>query len=65
VGLRAGLDAEARGKILYLCWGSNPGRPVSYPGLQMRLWFILILSVFLVYLTMLLIGRTAGRTLNG
>jgi hypothetical protein len=24
----AGLDAKARGKILCLCWGSNPGRPV-------------------------------------
>jgi hypothetical protein len=40
VGPRAGLDAEARGKILCLCWGSKPGRPVrsqapywmSYPG---------------------------------
>jgi hypothetical protein len=28
VGPRAGLDAEARGKILCLCRGSNPGRPV-------------------------------------
>jgi hypothetical protein len=28
VGRRAGLDAEARGKILCLCRGSNPGRPV-------------------------------------
>jgi hypothetical protein len=28
VGLRAGLDTEARGKILCFCWGSNPGRPV-------------------------------------
>jgi hypothetical protein len=28
VGPRAGLDAEARRKILYLCRGSNPGRPV-------------------------------------
>jgi hypothetical protein len=28
VGLRAGLDTEARGKILCLCRGSNPGRPV-------------------------------------
>jgi hypothetical protein len=28
VGLRAGLDAEARRKILCLCWGSNPDRPV-------------------------------------
>jgi hypothetical protein len=28
VGARAGLDAAARGKILCLCWGSNPGRPV-------------------------------------
>jgi hypothetical protein len=26
VGLRAGLDTEARGKILCLCRGSNPGR---------------------------------------
>jgi hypothetical protein len=40
VGPRAGLDAEARGKILCLCRGSNPGRLVrrqtlyllSYPG---------------------------------
>jgi hypothetical protein len=28
VGLRAGLDTEARGKILYLCRGWNPSRPV-------------------------------------
>jgi hypothetical protein len=28
VGPRAGLDAEARRKILCLCWGSNPSRPV-------------------------------------
>jgi hypothetical protein len=43
VGPRAGLDAEARRKILCLCWGSNPGCPVhsqtlywlSYPGYQM------------------------------
>jgi hypothetical protein len=28
VGPRAGLDAEVRGKILCLCRGSNPGRPV-------------------------------------
>jgi hypothetical protein len=28
VGLRAGLDTEARGKILYLCRGSNLDRPV-------------------------------------
>jgi hypothetical protein len=28
VGLRADLDAEARRKILCLCRGSNPGRPV-------------------------------------
>jgi hypothetical protein len=28
VGPRAGLDAEARGKILCLCRGTNPGRPV-------------------------------------
>jgi hypothetical protein len=40
VGPRAGLDAGARRKILCLCRGSNPGRPVhsqtlywlSYPG---------------------------------
>jgi hypothetical protein len=40
VGPKAGLDVEARGKILCLCRGSNPGRPVrnqtlhclSYPG---------------------------------
>jgi hypothetical protein len=28
VGFKAGLDTEARGKILRLCQGSNPGRPV-------------------------------------
>jgi hypothetical protein len=28
VGPRAGLDAEATGKILCLCLGSNPVRPV-------------------------------------
>jgi hypothetical protein len=28
VGPRADLDTEARGKILCLCRGSNPGRPV-------------------------------------
>jgi hypothetical protein len=28
VGLRAGLDTEARGKVLCLCQGSNPGHPV-------------------------------------
>jgi hypothetical protein len=27
-GLRAGLETEARGKILYLCRGSEPVRPV-------------------------------------
>jgi hypothetical protein len=27
-GLRAGLDTEARGNILYLRWGSNPINPV-------------------------------------
>jgi hypothetical protein len=27
VGLTAGLDTEARRKILFLCWGSNPGHP--------------------------------------
>jgi hypothetical protein len=42
MGLRAGLDTEARGKILCLCQGSNPSRPVcsqtlywlSYPTSQ-------------------------------
>jgi hypothetical protein len=28
VGFRAGLDTEARGRILCLCRGSNPFRPV-------------------------------------
>jgi hypothetical protein len=28
VGLRARLDTEATGKILYLCWGVNPDSPV-------------------------------------
>jgi hypothetical protein len=30
VGLRASLDTEDRGKILFLCRGSNPGRPVVH-----------------------------------
>jgi hypothetical protein len=29
VGPRGSLDTEARGKILCLCPGSNPGRPVT------------------------------------
>jgi hypothetical protein len=28
VGIRAGLDTEARGEILYICRGSIPSRPV-------------------------------------
>jgi hypothetical protein len=28
VDIRAGLDTEVRGKILFLCRGSNPGRPL-------------------------------------
>jgi hypothetical protein len=44
MGPRAGLDAEARRKILCLCRGPNPGRPVrsqtrnwlSYPGSQSK-----------------------------
>jgi hypothetical protein len=28
MGLRTGLDKEARGKILCLCWGLNPRHPV-------------------------------------
>jgi hypothetical protein len=31
VGPRAGLDTEARGKILFPCRGSNPARPVVQP----------------------------------
>jgi hypothetical protein len=31
VGPRAGLDTEARGKILFPCRGSNPDRPVIQP----------------------------------
>jgi hypothetical protein len=31
VGLRAGLDTEVTGKILCLCRGSNPDRPVVQP----------------------------------
>jgi hypothetical protein len=31
VGPRAGLDKECRGKILCLCRGSNPDRPVVQP----------------------------------
>jgi hypothetical protein len=27
-GLRSGLDTEARGKVLCLCWRSNPGCPI-------------------------------------
>jgi hypothetical protein len=46
VGLRAGLDAEARGKILYICRGPNAGRLVcsqalywlGYRGFVDNLW---------------------------
>jgi hypothetical protein len=31
VGTRAGLDTEARGKVLCLCWVSSPVRPVVQP----------------------------------
>jgi hypothetical protein len=31
VGLKAGLDTEARGKIFCLYWGSNPDRPDIQP----------------------------------
>jgi hypothetical protein len=31
VGPRAGLDTEARGRILCTCRGSNPDRPVVQP----------------------------------
>jgi hypothetical protein len=42
VGLRPGLDREATGKILCLCRGPNPGRPIcsqtphrlNYPNYQ-------------------------------
>jgi hypothetical protein len=42
VGLRSGLDTEDRGKVLFLCQGSKPGRPVcsqslywlKYPSLE-------------------------------
>jgi hypothetical protein len=36
VGLRAGLDKEDRGKILYLCRGSNPGSPLCSQTLYQR-----------------------------
>jgi hypothetical protein len=36
VGLRAGLDAEDRGKILCPCRGSNPDRPVDIIGGTVR-----------------------------
>jgi hypothetical protein len=46
VGLRAGLGAEVRRKILCPCWGSNPGHPVrsqtlywlSYPAPCCFIW---------------------------
>jgi hypothetical protein len=34
VGLRADLDTEAREKIVYLCRGSNTGRPVCSSGIS-------------------------------
>jgi hypothetical protein len=36
VGLRAGLDTAARGKILFLFRGSNPGSPVRNQTLKTR-----------------------------
>jgi hypothetical protein len=42
MGPRAGLDTEARGKILCHCRGSNPNRPVEkqYSTLRMSFWII-------------------------
>jgi hypothetical protein len=45
VGPRAGLDTEARGKILYPCRGSNPDRPVVQPILLLLLLIIIISSL--------------------
>jgi hypothetical protein len=36
VGLCAGLDTEARGKILCLCRGLNPGRPICSQALELH-----------------------------
>jgi hypothetical protein len=44
VGLRAGLDTQAKGKILCLCQGLNPGRPgcsqilywLTYPSMSVN-----------------------------
>jgi hypothetical protein len=56
VDLRAGLETEARGKILCLCWGSNPSHPVcsqdtiltELPQLPLLLgsYFLLLLVVY-------------------
>jgi hypothetical protein len=51
VGVFAGLDTEARGKIPYLCRGSNPIRPVCVSSIHLifsqntELRFILICPI--------------------
>jgi hypothetical protein len=48
VGLRADLEAETGRKILCLCWGSNPGRPVrsrSLYGLNYRGYGLFLFGV--------------------
>jgi hypothetical protein len=42
VGLRAGLDTEARGKVLCPRQGSNPGRPARRQTLQVAVIIIFI-----------------------
>jgi hypothetical protein len=50
MGLRAGLNTDARGKILCFCRRSNPGRPVCshiLPPLSLVLSLSLSLSIYI------------------
>jgi hypothetical protein len=44
VGPRAGLDTEARGKVLWLCRGSSSDRPVVQPVVKTVYWLSSFLS---------------------
>jgi hypothetical protein len=55
VGPRAGLDAEARGKILCLCRGSNPGHPVHSHTILTELPQLLHFILYILFTELLLI----------
>jgi hypothetical protein len=55
VSLRAGLDIEARGKILCLCWGSNPGHPVctELNKIKKRPTIVVVLMIIMTIITII------------